>query len=135
MKKNKLPYELHRGDSMTTLLSACAKAQNHKSAESKTASNVETKKHDDNANRVTYDLAFVEAHEPVHTIQYLDGDTYVFDKSGNIVTFNGYAPFTADVYGQPEKLLNKLTATAKDAFAKLWVRCLTQTTRGKASES
>ena len=54
---------------MLTQFSACAKAQNHKSAESKTASNVETKKHDDNANRVTYDLAFVEAHGPVHTIQ------------------------------------------------------------------
>ena len=93
--------------SMVTLLSACAKAQNHKSAESKAASNVETKKQDDNANRVTYDLAFVEAHGPVHTIQYLDGDTYVFDKSGNIVTFNGYDPFTADVHQDPEKSMEK----------------------------
>lgn len=105
--------------SMVTLLSACAKAQNHKSAESKTASNVETKKHDDNANRVTYDLAFVEAHGPVHTIQYLDGDTYVFDKSGNIVTFNGYDPFTADVYGQPEKFLNKFNRDSEGRICKV----------------
>lgn len=104
---------------MTTQFSACAKAQNHKSAESKTASNVETKKQDDNANRVTYDLAFVEAHGPVHTIQYLDGDTYVFDKSGNIVTFNGYDPFTADVYGQPEKLLNKFNRDSEGRICKV----------------
>ena len=102
---------------MTTQFSACAKSQNHKSAESKTASNVETKKQDDNANRVTYDLAFVEAHGPVHTIQYLDGDTYVFDRSGNIVTFNGYDPFTADVYGQPEKFLNKFN---RDSEGRIW---------------
>lgn len=56
---------------MTTQFSACAKPQNHKSAESKTASNVEAKKHDDNANRVTYDLAFVEAHGPVHTLSLI----------------------------------------------------------------
>lgn len=105
--------------SVVTLLSACAKPQNHKSAESKTASNVEAKKHDDNANRVTYDLAFVEAHGPVHTIQYLDGDTYVFDKSGNIVTFNGYDPFTADVYGQPEKLLNKFNRDSEGRICKV----------------
>ena len=90
--------------SVVTLLSACAKAQNHKNAESKTASNVETKKQGDNTNRVTYDRAFVESHGPGRASQYRDGDTYVFDKSGNIVTFNGYDPFTADVYGQPEKL-------------------------------
>lgn len=105
--------------SVASLLSACAKAQNHKSAESKTASNVETKKQDDNANRVTYDLAFVEAHGPVHTIQYLDGDTYVFDKSGNIVTFNGYDPFTADVYGQPEKFLNKFNRDSEGRICKV----------------
>lgn len=104
---------------MLTQFSACAKSQNHKSTESKTASNVETKKHDDNANRVTYDLAFVEAHGPVHTIQYLDGDTYVFDKSGNIVTFNGYDPFTADVYGQPEKLLNKFNRDSEGRICKV----------------
>ena len=104
---------------MTTQFSACVKAQNHKSAESKTASNVETKKQDDNANRVTYDLAFVEAHGPVHTIQYLDGDTYVFDKSGNIVTFNGYDPFTADVYGQPEKLLKKFNRDSEGRICKV----------------
>lgn len=105
--------------SMVTLLSACAKAQNHKSAESKAASNVEAKKQDDNANRVTYDLAFVDAHGPVHTIQYLDGDTYVFDKSGNIVTFNGYDPFTADVYGQPEKFLNKFNRDSEGRICKV----------------
>lgn len=105
--------------SVVTLLSACAKAQNHKSAESKTASNMETKKQDYNANRVTYDLAFVDAHGPVHTIQYLDGDTYVFDKSGNIVTFNGYDPFTADVYGQPEKLLNKFNRDSEGRICKV----------------
>ena len=104
---------------MTTQFSACAKSQNHKSAESKTASNVEAKKHDDNANRVTYDLAFVEAHGPVHTIQYLDGDTYVFDRSGNIVTFNGYDPFTADVYGQPEKFLNKFNRDSEGRICKV----------------
>lgn len=105
--------------SVVTLLSACVKAQNHKSAESKAVSNVEAKKQDDNANRVTYDLAFVEAHGPVHTIQYLDGDTYVFDKSGNIVTFNGYDPFTADVYGQPEKLLNKFNRDSDGRICKV----------------
>lgn len=104
---------------MTTQFSACAKSQNHKSAESKTASNVETKKQDDNANRVTYDLAFVEAHGPVHTIQYLDGDTYAFDRSGNIVTFNGYDPFTADVYGQPEKLLSKFNRDSEGRICKV----------------
>lgn len=105
--------------SVVTLLSACVKAQNHKSAESKAVSNVEAKKQDDNANRVTYDLAFVEAHGPVHTIQYLDGDTYVFDKNGNIVTFNGYDPFTADVYGQPEKLLNKFNRDSEGRICKV----------------
>lgn len=105
--------------SVVTQFSACVKAQNHKSAESKTASNVETKKQDDNANRVTYDLAFVEAHGPVHTIQYLDGDTYVFDRSGNIVTFNGYDPFTADVYGQPEKFLNKFNRDSEGRICKV----------------
>lgn len=104
---------------MTTQFSACAKSQNHKSAESKTASNVETRNQDANANRVTYDLAFVEAHGPVHTIQYLDGDTYVFDKSGNIVTFNGYDPFTADVYGQPEKFLNKFNRDSEGRICKV----------------
>ena len=105
--------------SMVTLLSACVKAQNHKSTESKAASNVETKKQDDNANRVTYDLAFVEAHGPVHTIQYLDGDTYVFDKSGNIVTFNGYDPFTADVYQDPEKCMERYTRDNYGRICKL----------------
>ena len=105
--------------SVVTQFSACVKAQNHKSAESKTASKKEKKKHDDNANRVTYDLAFVEAHGPVHTIQYLDGDTYVFDKSGNIVTFNGYDPFTADVYGQPEKFLNKFNRDSEGRICKV----------------
>lgn len=80
---------------------------------------METKKQDDNANRVTYDLAFVEAHGPVHTIQYLDGDTYVFDRSGNIVTFNGYDPFTADVYGQPEKFLNKFNRDSEGRICKV----------------
>ena len=105
--------------SMVTLLSACVKAQNHKSAESKTASNVEAKKHDDNANRVTYDLAFVEAHGPVHTIQYLDGSSYVFDKSGNIVSVNGYDPFTADVYQDPEKCMERYTRDNYGRICKL----------------
>ena len=104
---------------MLTQFSACAKSQNHKSTESNTASKTETKNQDANANRVTYDLAFVEAHGPVHTIQYLDGDTYVFDKSGNIVTFNGYDPFTADVYGQPEKLLNKFNRDSEGRICKV----------------
>lgn len=104
---------------MLTQFSACAKSQNHKSTESKTASKTETKNQDANANRVTYDLAFVEAHGPVHTIQYLDGDTYVFDRSGNIVTFNGYDPFTADVYGQPEKLLNKFNRDSEGRICKV----------------
>lgn len=104
---------------MLTQFSACVKSQCHKSTESKTASKTETKNQDANANRVTYDLAFVEAHGPVHTIQYLDGDTYVFDRSGNIVTFNGYDPFTADVYGQPEKLLNKFNRDSEGRICKV----------------
>ena len=55
----------------------------------------------------------------MHTIQYLDGDTYVFDRSGNIVTFNGYDPFTADVYGQPEKFLNKFNRDSEGRICKV----------------
>lgn len=118
-EKKNLPYELHRGDFRGYPALGVRQSAKSQKCGKQNRFQCGSKKQDDNANRVTYDLAFVEAHGPVHTIQYLDGDTYVFDKSGNIVTFNGYDPFTADVYGQPEKLLNKFNRDSEGRICKV----------------
>lgn len=45
------------------------------------------------------DLTFFELHGPVHSMNNsLFEKTYVFDQDGNLVTVNGYNPFTSDGY-------------------------------------
>lgn len=52
-------------------------------------------------NRVTYDLAYYELHGPVHVLKE-EYHTVTFSEDGQIISLDGYNPFTAKMGDTPE---------------------------------
>ncbi len=52
-------------------------------------------------NRVTYDLAYYELHGPVYVLKE-EYHTVTFSEDGQIISLDGYDPFTAKMGGTPE---------------------------------
>ena len=100
-------------------LSACNKG-GRQQAESANIAEAQTQENALNE-QVTYDLAFLELHGPVHMVKesYIDvndkyswdGRTHTFSKDGKIVKVGNYDPFdvSKDIYDDPEQAMVKYT--------------------------
>lgn len=110
-------------------LSACNKGGSQQ-AESAHIAEAQTQENTLNE-QVTYDLAFLELHGPVHTVKesYIDvndkyswdGRTHTFSKDGKIVKVGNYDPFdvSKDIYDDPEQAMVKYTRDSEGRIIKM----------------
>lgn len=110
-------------------LSACNKGGNQQ-AESANIAKAQTQENTLNE-QVTYDLAFLELHGPVHTVKesYIDvndkyswdGRTHTFSKDGKIVKVGKYDPFdvSKDIYDDPEQAMVKYTRDSEGRITEM----------------
>ena len=110
-------------------LSACNKGGNQQ-AESANIAEAQTQENTLNE-QVTYDLAFLELHGPVHMVKesYIDvndkyswdGRTHTFSKDGKIVKVGNYDPFdvSKDIYDDPEQTMEKYTRDSEGRITEM----------------
>ena len=110
-------------------LSACNKSGNQQ-AESAHIAKAQTQENALNE-QVTYDLAFLELHGPVHMVKesYIDvndkyswdGRTHTFSKDGKIVKVGKYDPFdvSKDIYDDPEQAMVKYTRDSEGRITEM----------------
>ena len=110
-------------------LSACNKGGSQQ-AESANIAEAQTRENALNE-QVTYDLAFLELHGPVHMVKesYIDvndkyswdGRTHTFSKDGKIVKVGNYDPFdvSKDIYDDPEQAMVKYTRDSEGRITEM----------------
>lgn len=110
-------------------LSACNKGGSQQ-AESPHIAEAQTQENALNE-QVTYDLAFLELHGPVHMVKesYIDvndkyswdGRTHTFSKDGKIVKVGNYDPFdvSKDIYDAPEQAMVKYTRDSEGRITEM----------------
>lgn len=110
-------------------LSACNKGGSQQ-AESAHIAEAQTQENALNE-QVTYDLAFLELHGPVHVVKesYIDvsdkyswdGRTHTFSKDGKIVKVGNYDPFdvSKDIYDDPEQAMVKYTRDSEGRITEM----------------
>lgn len=110
-------------------LSACNKGGSQQ-AESANIAEAQTQENALNE-QVTYDLAFLELHGPVHMVKesYIDvndkyswdGRTHTFSKDGKIVKVGNYDPFdvSKNIYDDPEQAMVKYTRDGEGRIIKM----------------
>ena len=108
-------------------LSACNKGGSQQAAHIAEAQTQENALNE----QVTYDLAFLELHGPVHMVKesYIDvndkyswdGRTHTFSKDGKIVKVGKYDPFdvSKDIYDDPEQAMVKYTRDSEGRITEM----------------
>lgn len=112
-------------------LSACNKGGNPQVETAKAEAKVNNDQQGKTKSRVTYDLALLELHGPVHTVKdsYTDvaegysweGRFHTFSKDGKIVKLNGNDPFntTQEIYDDPDQSVIKYTRDGEGRIIKM----------------